>query len=166
MTIKIRKTRISDAKAIHKLINNKNVIKELSGYPFPCPLSKIKKDISKGLDDWKKKKAYTFTILADKKIVGQVFLENPSKDNGRYEVGYFIGKQFWNKGIATKSVKEVVKFGFKELGLYKIWGDNDSDNRASGKVMKNTGFKLEGRLKKHCKKEGKFIDVLIWGKLK
>jgi len=163
MKITIRKTKLSDAETIHKLINDKDVIEELSGYLYPCPLSKIKKDITKGLEDWEKKKAYAFTILADNKVVGQVMLENPSKDKGRYEVGYFIGKQFWNKGIAAKAVKEIVKFSFKKLNLYKIWGDNDSDNPASGKVMKKAGFKLEGRLKKHCKKDGKFIDVIIWG---
>ncbi|MFH1802780.1 MAG: GNAT family protein [archaeon] len=166
MKITIRKTRISDAGAIHEQINSKGVTKELAGYPHPCLLSRIKKDISKGLEEWKKKKTYSFTILSNNKAVGQVFLENPSKDKGRYEIGYFVGKEHWGKGIATKAVKEATKFAFKELKCYKVWGDNDSDNPASGKAMKKNNYKLEGRLKKHYKKNGKFIDVLVWGKTK
>lgn len=165
MKIQIRKTKISDAKELCNLINHKDVIKQLVGYPYPCPLIKIKKDISKGLTDWKKKKAFAFTIFADKKIVGHIILENPDKHKTHYEVGYFIGKNYWKKGIATKAVKEILKFGFKNLKLKRIWGSNDSDNPASGRVLEKAGFKLEGRLRKHAYKKRKYNDVLIWGKI-
>ncbi len=166
MKIQIRKTKMSDAKDLHKAINDKDIINQLGGYPYPCPLSKIKKDISKGLQDWKKRKAYPFTILVDGKIAGQVILENPDKNKTHYEIGYFVGKDYWKKGITTRAVKEAVKFGFDKLKLKRIWGDNDSDNPASGKVMKKAGFKLEGRLRKHAFKNGKHYDVLIWGKVR
>lgn len=166
MKVQIRKTKLSDAKEIHELINDKKIINELAGYRYPCPLTKIKRDIIKGINDWKKKKAYAFTILADNEIAGQIILENPGKDKRRYEIGFFVGKKYWNKGIATNAIKEAVKFGFRKLNLHKILGDNDSDNPASGKAMEKAGFKLEGRLKKHRLKGGKFIDVLIWGIIK
>lgn len=166
MNISIRKTKMSDANEIWKQINNPKVIKELCDYHFPCPLGKIKKDIKKGLKDWEKKKAYNFTIIYENKIVGQIMLEHPNKDKRRYEIGFFIGPGYWNKGIATKAIKEIVRFGFNELNLYKIWGDNDSDNLGSGKAMEKAGFKLEGRLRNHYLKNNKFIDLLIWGKCK
>jgi RimJ/RimL family protein N-acetyltransferase len=166
MKVEIRKTKMSDAKALQELINDKEIIKQLEGYPHPCPLSKIKKEIKKSLEDWKKKQAYNFTILADKEIAGQVVLENPDKHRTHYEIGYFLGRKFWNKGIATKAAKEAVKFGFNKLKLKRVWGDNDSDNPASGKVMKKAGFKLEGKLRKHAFRKGKYIDIWIWGKVR
>ncbi|MBW2995324.1 GNAT family N-acetyltransferase [Candidatus Woesearchaeota archaeon] len=166
MKVEIRKTKLSDAEQLRALINDKQVIKQLEGYPHPCPLSKIKKEIKKSQLDWKKKTAYNFTIFADAKIAGQVVLENPDKNKTHYEIGYFVGRKFWNKGIATKAVKEAVRFGFNKLKLKRIWGDNDSDNPASGKIMKKAGFKLEGRLRKHVLKNRKFIDVWIWGKVR
>lgn len=166
MKVEIRKTRMSDAKELLNLINNKEVIKQLEGYPFPCTLTRIEKDIKKSQDGWKKKIAYNFTIIANGEIAGQVVLENPDKNKTHYEIGYFIGRKFWNKGIASKAVKLAVKFGFNKLKLKRIWGDNDSDNPASGKVMKKAGFKLEGRLRKHTLKNGKLVDVLIWGKVR
>ncbi len=166
MKVEIKRTKLSDAKELRELMNCEEVIKQLIGYQYPCPLSHIKKDISNGLKDWKKKKAYPFTILVDKKIAGQIILENPNKEKGRYDIGFFIGKKYWNKGVATKAVKETIKFGFKTLKLYRIQGDNDSDNLASGKVMKKAGFKFEGKRKKINKKNGKYIDLLLWGKTK
>jgi [ribosomal protein S5]-alanine N-acetyltransferase len=163
MRIEIRKIEKEDARGLWKLINDKEVIKQLSGYTFPCPFEKIKKEVDEGIQGWKNKKCYAFTILFDKEIAGYVILENPSKDKKRYDIGFFVGKKFWNKGIATFAVKEVVDFGFNKLNLYRIQGDNDSDNPASGKVMKKAGMNFEG-LRKHIQKRGsKFIDLELWG---
>ena len=148
---------MKDAESLTELINNKYVMKELVGYPFPCPLSRIKKDIEKGLKDWDNKKAYAFTILADGKIAGQIFLEKPSKNKKIYTLGFFVGKKFWNKGIATKAIKSIVILWFNKLGLDKIVGDNDSDNPASGRAMEKAGFEL-----KKTKKDKKGVDVLYW----
>jgi len=150
----------------YNLINDKEVIKQLAGYPYPCPSNHIKKDIAKGLKDWKRKEAYPFTVLADGEIAGQIFLEEPNRDKGRYDLGFFIGRRFWNKGIVTNAIKEIVKFGFNELKIYRIQADNDSDNPASGKAMKKAGFKFEGVRKRICKKKGKFVDLELWGMVK
>ena len=166
MNLELKKTELRDANALTKIINEKEVWKQLEGYPYPCPTSRIKKEIRKGLNDWKKKKAYPFTIFIDTDIAGQVILENPDKHKTHYEIGYFVSKDYWNKGVSTSAVKRITEFGFKSLKLERVWGDNDSDNPASGKVMQKAGFKLEGRLRKHRYKNKKFVDVLIWGKLR
>lgn len=163
MKITIRKTTMKDAKRLHECINDKDVIKELAGYPYPCPISKIEEDIKKGLKEWDERKAYAFTILADNEVTGQIFLENPSKDFGRYDIGFYVGKRFWGNGMATEAIKQTIKYGFEKLKLYKIYADNDSDNPGSGKAMEKAGMHLEGTLKNHTKKNGKLIDVLLWG---
>ncbi len=163
MKIEIRKTKLSDAEALRELINDKEVLKQLSGYPCPCPLSRIRKDIEKGIKDWKTKKAFSFTIVADDKIAGSIILENPSKDKGRYDLGFFVGRKFWGKGIATEAIKQAVKLGFQNLKLYRIQADNDSDNPASGRAMEKAGFRFEGVRKKYKKKKNKFVDLHMWG---
>ena len=163
MKIEIRKPKLSDAKDVRDLINDKKIVKQLSGYPYPCPLSRVKKDIQDSLKGWRTGKSYGFTILADGQIAGSIILENPSKDKGRYDVGFFIGRKFWNKGIATEAIKQVVKFGFKKLKIYRIQGDNDSDNPSSGRAMKKAGFTFEGVRKKIRKKNGRYVDLNLWG---
>lgn len=162
MKITLRKIRMSDAARMRELLNDKEVSKEITT-AYPYSLEQSKKDISSALDNWGK--AYTFAILADGEVVGQIVLENPSRGNKTFELGYFVGSEYQNKGIATQAVKKIVKFGFEELKLKKIWGDNDSDNPASGRVMEKAGFKLEGKLESHVFRNGTYVDVLIWSKI-
>ncbi|MDD4983933.1 MAG: GNAT family N-acetyltransferase [Candidatus ainarchaeum sp.] len=163
MIVKIRKPKLSDAKPLQELINDKTVLKQISGYPYPCPLSRMKKDVRDGIKGWETGKSYSFTILADNETAGSIILENPNKDNGCYDLGFFVGRKFWNKGIATEAIRQIIKFGFKDLKLYRIQADNDSDNPASGKTMKKAGLKLEGIRKKYLKKNNKYIDLQFWG---
>ena len=163
MKVEIRKPKFSDAKALRELINDKEVLKQICGYPYPCPLSRMKKDVADGIKGWKTKKSFSFIILADGEIAGNIILEDPSKDKRRYELGFFVGRKFWGKGIATEAIKQIVKFGFQKLKLYRIQADNDSDNPASGRAMEKAGLKFEGVRKKICKKKNKFVDLHMWG---
>ena len=163
MDVKIRKVTKTDSKELYNLINDEDIIKQLSGYPFPCPLSKIEKEIVAGIKGWTTGKSYQFTILFENEIAGFIVLENPSADKRRYDIGFYLGKKFWGKGIATEAVKQACAFGFTKLSLYRIQADNDSDNPASGKVLEKAGFTLEGIRKKNQKKGDKFTDLHMWG---
>ncbi len=109
------------------------------------------------------KESYDFTILADGKIVGEISLEGPSLCRSTYNVGFAVGREFWGQGICTEALKQIVRFGFDELKLHKIFGDNDSDNPALGRVLEKAGFKKEGVFKEHVFKDGKYIDIINWG---
>ena len=166
MKVELRKPKLSDAKELRKLINDKEVLKQLCGYPYPCPLSRMEKDVKDCINGWKTKESYCFTILADGEIAGSIILEDPSKDMKRYELGYFIGRKFWNKGITTESIKQIIKYGFKELKLYRIQADTDSINPASGRALEKAGFKLEGIRKRNSKSGNRFVDLYMWGMTK
>jgi len=56
------------------------------------------------------------------------------------EVGYWIAKPFWNKGLATEALKIVIDFCFNVKGIRIFYGDYFLDNPASGKVMEKCGF--------------------------
>ena len=71
------------------------------------------------------------------------------------ELGYRLGKNYWNKGIMTEAVKLALKFGFKKLKFHRIYANLFSKNIASKKIQKNwaLGWKAE------CgKKDGEKIN--------
>ncbi len=109
------------------------------------------------------KEAYRFTILADGKIAGMIALEYPSLSRDGYQVNFVVGREFWNHGICTEALKQIVRFGFDELKLHKIVGDNSSDNPASGRVLEKAGFKKEEVFEEAGLREGKFIYDIDWG---
>jgi ribosomal-protein-alanine N-acetyltransferase len=109
------------------------------------------------------KGSYYFTILVDGKIAGGIYLEGPSRCRSSYSVGFALGREFWGQGICTEALKQVVKVAFDELKIHKLFGDNDSDTPASGRVFEKAGFRQEGVFREHVFKEGRYIDIIKWG---
>lgn len=63
------------------------------------------------------------------------------------EVGYWVGKPYWNQGYATEATMAIVVFGFEELGLHRLYARHFTDNPASGRVMEKAGMQYEGTLR-------------------
>jgi len=144
MKITIRPLKLSDAKAIQAVYNNKEVYNQITGPPWPCPLSYVEnKIINRSIKERKTRKRYDFAIVANK-VVGEIVLEHPNKTKKVYELGYMVKRSHWNKGIATKAIKQIVKLGFNKLKLIKIWAGTSKKNPASGKALKKAGFKSKG----------------------
>lgn len=83
------------------------------------------------------------------------------------EIGYCIGKAFWNQGIVTEAFKAIIKFALEEVGFNRITGRHHIDNPASGKVMEKCGLQYEGHLRQILKnKFGEFVDCKYYSILK
>jgi len=164
MKIELRKLRLSDAEDLMKAINDKKIIPYLDqNRKYPISLDYAKKSVIRSIND---KKSYKKAIIVDGKFTGTISLYNPNENKKIFEVGYFIARPYWNKGIATLAVSSMCDFGFKKLKLKRIWADTNSNNPASARVLEKAGFKLEGKKRKLVYKKGKYFDELIWGKLR
>lgn len=60
------------------------------------------------------------------------------------EVGYWIARPYWGKGLCTEAMRSVIDYCFNVKGFTVIWGDYFPDNPASGKVMEKCGFRDMG----------------------
>ena len=77
--------------------------------------------------------------------VGVIGLLSIDKINSKAEYYITIGEtSFKNKGIATKATQAIIEYGFKELGLHKIYLTVDADNEAAIRLYEKTGFIREG----------------------
>lgn len=57
------------------------------------------------------------------------------------ELGYWLGVPYWGQGIMPEAVKEVLRYGFEELGMKKIWCAYYDGNNKSKRVQEKCGFK-------------------------
>ena len=78
------------------------------------------------------------------------------------ELGYWIGKEYWNKGIISKAIVQMIDFGFNTYDITRIFAKTFGTNVASQKVLEKTGFKLEARIDKLVYKNNEFQDELIY----
>ena len=62
------------------------------------------------------------------------------------EVGYWIGRSYWNQGLCTEALRAMVDYCFNTVGHLTLWADYFVDNPASRRVMEKCGFRDTGRV--------------------
>jgi RimJ/RimL family protein N-acetyltransferase len=87
-------------------------------------------------------------------------------ESRRAEVGYWLAKPFWGRGIMTAVVWRLCQHAFEEFGLVKVTAHVFSHNPASARVLEKCGFQQEGFLRKHFLKDGQFLDARLFALLK
>jgi [ribosomal protein S5]-alanine N-acetyltransferase len=162
MEVKLEELNVNHAKDLVNCLNNKDVLKTLSGFKYPFTLKASIDYIKESVNN---KDKYEFAIIYENNLVGGIVLENPNSNKKIFEVGYYIAKPYRGKGIATKALIEITKYGFNKLKLKKIWAGIISNNPSSGKVLEKAGFKLEGIQRKHIFKNNRYYDELSYGLL-
>lgn len=110
---------------------------------------------------------WAITIKESGEVIGSLSLMNLDNRNESCEVGYCIGKRWWNRGIMTEILREVIRFGFQEVGFERIAARHDITNPASGRVMEKCGMQYEGTLRKVLKNSrGVLVDCKYYSILK
>ena len=99
--------------------------------------------------------------------VGLIGLLNIDTVNSKAEYYICIGEvQYKGKGIAKTATRLIVKYGFEELGLNKIYLNVDADNEIACALYEKSGFICEGVFKKDLLHRGRFIDRKRYALLK
>ncbi len=84
------------------------------------------------------------------------------EDDTQGEIGYWLGEEFWGNGYTTEIVKELVKYGFEELNLTKLWCNHFEGNAGSKAVKDKLGFKYIKTEKDHkAERINKIIDLHV-----
>ena len=63
--------------------------------------------------------------------------ELPGPDD---EIGYWVGKPYWGRGLAPEAVRELLRYGFQDLRLRTVWCNHYEGNAKSQRVIEKCGF--------------------------
>ena len=63
------------------------------------------------------------------------------------ELGYIFNRKSWGKGFASEAASEILKFGFMNLDLHRIYAKCDAENLPSENVIKRIGMRKEAETK-------------------
>lgn len=70
------------------------------------------------------------------------------------EIGYWVAKPYWNRGICTEALRLMLDYCINEKHFENIWSDHFTSNTASGRVMEKCGFRDTGILNRCSKLHG------------
>jgi len=76
---------------------------------------------------------------------------------GKPEVSYWIGKEYWGKGLATKALSEFLS----QVKVRPVYARAAKDNTASLRVLEKCGFKISGEDKGFSHARGKEVEEFI-----
>lgn len=79
------------------------------------------------------------------------------------EIGYWLGEQFWGRGVMTDALQAVTAEAFRQLDLRRIFALPFADNIGSIRVLEKAGYVLEGRMPQSAIKDGVVRDQLMYG---
>lgn len=82
------------------------------------------------------------------------------------ELGYWLGAAYWGQGYATEAGRAMLRFGFEDLKLHRIFATHFKHNPASGSILKKLGMRYEGCQREHLLKWGEFVDSEMYGILR
>ena len=96
------------------------------------------------------------TIVSDGRVVGHV-AKFVDKEFGKPEVTYWIGREFWGRGLATKALSEFLR----HVAVRPIYGRAAKDNLASLRVLEKCGFRIVGYAKGFANARGEEIEEVM-----
>jgi [ribosomal protein S5]-alanine N-acetyltransferase len=78
--------------------------------------------------------------------VGVIGLKDIDLANKMANLGYWIGEEYWGKGIATASVQLIISYASSELGIKEIYAYVFPENKPSIRVLEKSGMNLIGEI--------------------
>lgn len=78
-------------------------------------------------------------------VIGSIGLLFPGQANldlqkGEAELGVWLGKHYWGKEYAVEAARELIRHGFEDLGLSRIYAGNFDGNNKSERLQEKLGF--------------------------
>ena len=103
--------------------------------------------------------------------IGTIELKLPGKTEltaraTECELGYWLGRAFWGRGIMTKAVEEMCRTGFEAWDIVRIYAEPFAHNAGSRRVLEKAGFALEGVMRSGIWKNGRLRDYCMYALLR
>jgi RimJ/RimL family protein N-acetyltransferase len=105
----------------------------------------------------------SFAIAVDGAAVGGIGITLGEDIHRRTaELGYWLGEEFWGRGIATAAVRAITEYAFAKFDLVRVWAGVFEWNPGSMRVLEKAGYVREARLRGSAFKDGQVVDEVIF----
>jgi RimJ/RimL family protein N-acetyltransferase len=104
-----------------------------------------------------------WAIEVDGEAVGTISLERgPDVEAHSFEVGYWLGRRHWGRGIVSEALAAVTAAGLAEPDVVRIHAPVFSWNPASMHVLEKAGYRREAVLVRSGVKDGEVFDRVVY----
>jgi ribosomal-protein-alanine N-acetyltransferase len=165
-SIVVRDWREADAPELAAQANDRRVWLGLRDvFPHPYSIEDARAFISTAMG----MSPRTFlAIEVDGRIAGGIgFVLKTDVERISAEVGYWLGHEYWGRGIATTAVRLLTRHAFEQRPeLRRLYATPFANNPGSARVLEKAGYVREAVLRQSVIKDGQVLDQLVYACLR
>lgn len=109
---------------------------------------------------------WAIVLKSNKKMIGTCGFVYWAPEHHRAEVGYALSRKYWNRGIMSEAIQELISFGFDNMDLNRIEARCNTGNIGSERIMQKSGMTFEGIIREQLLIKGQFEDIKLYAILK
>lgn len=163
----LRPFKAGDAPIVQHLAGHQDIASTTLSIPHPYPVGLAELWISSHASKYAEgsETVFALTLRTTGEVIGAMGFEvNPRHDWA--EIGYWIGRPYWDQGYATEALRSLIPWTFAHTALNRLQACHFMRNPASGRVMQKADMKLEGVMRQRVKKWGRYEDIAIYAILR
>lgn len=164
----LREFKATDWKAVHEYASDPEVVKFMEWGPNSTRETQAFIDMAVEKQREKPRRTFEFavTLKSDGALIGAAGMRlNPSTDEVA-DIGYCYNKKYWRQGYSSEACARLIRMGFVDLSLHRIWATCDADNLGSAAVLRKCGMTQEGHLRSERSIKGHWRDTLLFAILR
>ncbi len=162
--LRLREFQKGDEDDIHAWASDHEVVQYMIW--GPNTLDHTRENLEKRLSSQKEQPRHVYelaiTLKANHALIGSCDITLVQQPRTSGWLGYVLTQQYWRQGYMTEAVAAILKFGFSELNLHRIWATCDTRNVASARVMEKLGMRREAHYVKDAWEKGAWRDSFLY----
>jgi [ribosomal protein S5]-alanine N-acetyltransferase len=158
----VRHYRGTDAPSLARQANDRRIWRNLRDrFPHPYGLGDAESFIAMATT---MSPVTFFAIAIDDQVVGGIgYTLHEDVERVSAEVGYWLGTEFWGRGVMTSALDAVTRYAFAQHeDLRRLYAVPFAWSAASVQVLEKVGYRLEGRMRQSAVKDGQVTDQLLY----
>jgi len=154
----------ADWRAVHSYASDSEVVRYMDWGPNTEDHTKkfIQRAIAGQREQPRQNYELAIVLKDNGQIIGGCSIHVSDPNNREGWIGYCLSRHSWRQGYATETAKALLKFGFEQLNLHRIFALCDPENRASAHVLEKVGMQQEGHFRERKLRKGKWHDELSY----
>lgn len=151
---------MSDRDELVQIANDREIWRNLTDR-FPHPYTAADAEEWLAACEAEEEPTRSFAVEVDGRLAGGAGVKvRGSQRSGSAEIGYWLGRLFWGRGVATAITQALSAYAFETFDLERVEANVFGWNPASAWVLEKAGFQLEGCLRRAVIRDGERTDLL------
>jgi [ribosomal protein S5]-alanine N-acetyltransferase len=167
--LRLRSFRTDDFDAVHEYGSDPEVVRFMPWGPNTLEDTRdfVALAIASGTESPRVKFQFA-VVLRDtdemkSRLIGGCWIGSGMTEHNSVEIGYCLHRHVWGQGFGTELASALLRFGFEQLGLHRIFAYCDIRNVGSYRIMEKIGMQHEGHLRENLKVRDGWRDSYLYG---